>query len=64
MAERRLRTPDVAARLGISGAEVYRLIFAGELAGRPDEEGIVYVTQQSLEDYLIGPGRANASTAR
>lgn len=43
---------EVAARLGISGEEVYLLIFAGELDGRPDSEGIVRVTETSVERYL------------
>ncbi len=47
----RLRTPEVARRLGITGDEVYRLIFAGELEGQPDREGIVYVTAASVEGY-------------
>lgn len=49
----RLRTPEVARRLGITGDEVYRLIFAGELDGRPDRDGIVYVTETSLEGYRL-----------
>lgn len=50
--ERTLGSTDVAARLGISGAEVYRLIFAGELDGYPDAEGIVRVSEASVEQYL------------
>jgi len=37
----RLRSPEVARRLGIGGDDVYRLIFNGELDGLPDREGIV-----------------------
>lgn len=47
-----LRSTEVARRLGISGEEVYRLIFAGELDGRPDHEGIVRVSETSVEQYL------------
>lgn len=57
-----LRTPEVARRLGISGAEVYRLIFGGDLTGRPDDEGIVRVTRTSVEEYLRRRGRTAAST--
>ena len=48
----RLRSPEAAKRLGVSGRTVYRLIFAGELAGRPDEDGIVYVSEMSVNQYL------------
>lgn len=57
-----LRTPEVARRLGISGAEVYGLIFNGDLAGRPDDEGVVRVTRASVEEYLQRRGRTVAST--
>jgi hypothetical protein len=49
--KRRLGSIEVASRLGISGEEVYRLIFAGELDGRPDADGIVHVSEASVEQY-------------
>jgi len=49
----------VAKRLEISGRDVYRLIFAGELDGRPDDEGIVYVTEASVDAYLAAHGRGD-----
>ena len=56
-----LRSPEVARRLGISGSDVYRLIFAGELDGRPDADGIVYVSEASVEAYLETHGTENVS---
>ena len=47
----RLRSPEVARRLGIGGDDVYRLIFDGELDGRPDRDGIVYVSEASVAAY-------------
>lgn len=60
-ADTRLRTPEVARRLGIPGADVYQLIFAGELDGRPDREGIVHVTEASVVAYLQAHGAGNVS---
>jgi len=48
----RLRSPEDARRLGIGGDDVYRLIFDGELDGRPDRDGIVYVSEASVAAYL------------
>ncbi len=47
-----LRSPEVARRLGIGGDDVYRLIFDGALDGRPDRDGIVYVSEASVGAYL------------
>lgn len=49
----RLRSPEVARRLGIGGVDVYRLIFDGELDGRPDRDGIVCVSEASVAAYLF-----------
>jgi len=57
----RLRSPEVARRLGIDGPDVYRLIFAGELDGQPDADGIVYVSEASVEAYLDAHGAGNVS---
>ena len=40
-----LRSPGVARRLGIDGADVYRLLFAGELDGGPGPDGLVYISE-------------------
>ena len=53
--------PKVARRLGIDGRDVYRLIFDGELDGRPDADGIVYVSEASVEAYLETHGTENVS---
>jgi hypothetical protein len=47
-----LRSVDVAARLGVSAADVYGLLFAGEVHGAPDSDGIVYFSEQSVAAYL------------
>lgn len=57
--EARLRSPEVARRLGISGEDVYQLVFSGELDGRPDADGIVYVSESSVEAYLQAHGRGS-----
>jgi hypothetical protein len=58
----RLRSPEVARRLGLPGAQVYELIFSGDLDGRPDDDGIVYVTEASVEAYLQANGRGAGQT--
>lgn len=57
----RIRAPEAAKRLGIRGRDVYRLIFAGELDGGPDEDGIVYVTEVSVQAYLDRHGKGVSS---
>lgn len=47
-----LSTTEAAHRLGVTPEDVYRLLFAGELEGRPDEEGVVRISIQAVEDYL------------
>ena len=47
-----LTTPEVGRRLGITAGGVYRLIFAGDLDGRPDSEGKVRVSEASVVAYL------------
>ncbi len=56
-----LRSPEVARRLGIDGAEVYRLLFAGELDGGPGSHGLVYISAASVEAYLDRHGFGNVS---
>jgi hypothetical protein len=55
-----LRSVDVAARLGILGEDAYRLLFAGELEGGPDADGIVYFSERSVNAYLDRCGFAHA----
>ena len=56
-----LRSPEVALRLGIDGADVYRLLFAGELDGGPGSDGLVYISEGSVEAYLERHGFGNTS---
>lgn len=55
--ESALRVSEVARRLGIDGADVYRLISDGDLAAGKGPDGLVYVTEAALADFA-------ASTAR
>ena len=48
----RVTTPEAARRLGIRPEDVYRLVFAGELEGRPDEDGVVRISERVIADYL------------
>ena len=56
-----LRSTEVARRLGIDGADVYRLLFAGELDGGPGSDGLVYVSEASVDAYLERVGFGNVS---
>lgn len=56
-----LRSPDAARRLGIDGPDVYRLLFAGELDGGPGVDGLVYISEVSVETYLERHGFGNVS---
>jgi hypothetical protein len=56
-----LRSPEAARRLGIDGADVYRLLFAGDLDGGPGRDGLVYVSEASVEKYLERHGFGNVS---
>jgi hypothetical protein len=47
-----ITVPEAARRLGLPGDDVYRLIFRGQLVGRPREDGAVYVSVASLHEYL------------
>ena len=51
VAPHRLTVPEVARRLGIPGADVYQLIFAGELEGGPNRDGAVNVSAEALAAY-------------
>jgi predicted DNA-binding transcriptional regulator AlpA len=53
----RLKLPEVARRVGLSGEEIYEKIFSGELEGRPGSDGAVYVTTEVLTAYQRRPGR-------
>lgn len=56
-----LRSPEVARRLGIDGADVYRLLFALELEGGPGTDGLVYISEASVGAYLERHGFGNVS---
>jgi hypothetical protein len=47
-----VRSPEAAKRLGIDGADAYRMLFVGELDGGPGRDGMVYFDEASIEAYL------------
>jgi hypothetical protein len=47
-----IRSTEGAKRLGIDGADTYRLLFAGVLDGDPRRDGVVYFDEASIEAYL------------
>jgi hypothetical protein len=47
-----VRSPEAARRLGIDGADAYRMLFTGELAGGPGKDGMVYFDEASIDAYL------------
>lgn len=55
--ESALRVPEVARRLGIDGAEVYRLISDGELAAGKGADGLVYVIEEALAELAASTTR-------
>jgi len=46
-------TPEAGRRLGITGREIYDLIFAGELDGKPDSTGQVKIAASEIERYRL-----------
>lgn len=51
MSTKRLTTVEAARELETTPEEVYRLIFAGEIDGRPDAQGIVRVDGDAIGAY-------------
>lgn len=51
-----IRSPEAANRLGIDGADAYRMLFDGELDGGPGRDGLVYFDEASIERYLARHG--------
>ncbi len=47
-----VRSPEAARRLGIDGADVYRMLFVGKLDGGPGRDGMVYFSEASIDAYL------------
>ena len=47
-----IRSPEAAECLGIHGRDVYMMLFAGELDGGPDRDGLVYFDEASIDRYL------------
>ena len=51
-ADAQITVPEAARRLGLPGEQVYRMIFRDELIGGPHEDGAVYVSAVSVEEYV------------
>ncbi len=47
-----VHSTEAALRLGIDGADVYRMLFAGELEGGPGRDGMVYFDEASIDTYV------------
>lgn len=47
-----VRSPEASKRLGIDGADAYRMLFDGELDGGPGRDGLVYFDEASIDRYL------------
>ncbi len=47
-----VRSTEASRRLGIDGADAYRMLFAGELDGGPGRDGVVYFDEASIDAYL------------
>jgi excisionase family DNA binding protein len=47
----RLTTTEAARRLGLRPEEIYRLVFAGELEGHPDDDGVVRIDERVIAGY-------------
>lgn len=52
MTDQALRVPEVARRLAMEGPDVYGLILSGELSAGKGTDGLVYVRESVLEEYL------------
>ena len=52
MDDRFLRVPEVARALDLDGKDVYVLIERGELQAGKGADGLVYVPEQAVQDYL------------
>jgi excisionase family DNA binding protein len=46
-----IRTYEASDRLGIPIDEVYQLIFAGEIPGWPNEDGLVVLPARAVDEY-------------
>jgi hypothetical protein len=53
MVDEMVTTPEAGRRLGISGRQVYDLIFTGELDGKPDRTGQVKIAASEVERYRL-----------
>ena len=56
--DERLTTTEAARRLGLHPEEIYRLVFAGELEGHPDDDGVVRIDERVLAGYRRRQPRA------
>ena len=53
--------PEAARRLRMPGGDVYRLLFDGVLNGGPSNDGAVYITVESIDQYRTALARQEPS---
>jgi hypothetical protein len=58
-----LTVAEAAHELGLDPAEVYRLIFACDMATEPAENGRLLVSRAALEDFRRRSGDPSHTTA-
>ena len=56
--DERLTTTEAARRLGLRPQDIYRLVFAGELEGHPDDDGVVRIDEHAIAGYRHRQTRA------
>jgi len=56
--DERLTTTEAARRLGLRPQDIYRLVFAGELEGHPDDDGVIRVDEHVIAGYRHRQTRA------
>jgi hypothetical protein len=52
MSDRVVRVPEAARRLKMNGPDVYLLIRSGELQAGKGSDGLVYVPETAIDEYL------------
>jgi hypothetical protein len=56
--DERLTTTEAARQLDLRPQDIYRLVFAGELEGHPDDDGVVRIDEHAIVGYRHRQTRA------
>ncbi|MCJ7437817.1 MAG: hypothetical protein MUP97_08665 [Acidimicrobiia bacterium] len=51
-------TTEAARQLDLRPQDIYRLVFAGELEGHPDDDGVVRIDEHAIAGYRHRQTRA------